>query len=355
MTAYQAHRLFIIFSFIVCLTPLRLLAQSFVNTTDTSSHRLYDFTGSQYGLVLARLNNDPYPDMVTSGRYEDIITVQYNDGKGSFGNSTTFSVGIAPEAVVSADFNADGLTDLAVGCQGSFFIQGSIAILINGGNGPMGVTTTYLDMPIGLHNLTVADFNNDGRPDITVGGGYGKYQILTGRGDGTFIVGAASVLNNDTGIRTTAADFDRDGWVGLAFSSASNVRILRNTGAGQFTQVFSWVPTSNGTIVGLDAGDANNDGWPDVALAVYTEENGVLLLTNSGSGQITNTPHVVGNAALATFVRIADATGDGIADLLVGQLAKTSIQLWQGTSGGTLQPVADYQTGGGWVNQHCRQ
>jgi hypothetical protein len=55
------------------------------------------------------------------------VSVLLGTGTGSFNPQTVFTVGSAPDAVVVADFNGDGLPDLAVGN----FYDGTVSILLD--------------------------------------------------------------------------------------------------------------------------------------------------------------------------------------------------------------------------------
>jgi len=96
-------------------------------------------------------------------------------GDGNF-TMTSFPVaGMRPGAMISADFNKDGLPDLAV--------SGAIpTVLLGDGRGgfeaapPLPVSNGY-----GAEGVEVADFNRDGIPDLVI-----DHEMYYGKGDGTF-------------------------------------------------------------------------------------------------------------------------------------------------------------------------
>src|SRR6516164_10229505 len=85
---------------------------------------------------------------------------------GSFCSAVTFKarldilVGDAPQFVTTADFNRDGILDLAVTRPG----LASISVMLGNGDGSFGAPT---NIPVGTMPMAiaVADFNSDGNLD----------------------------------------------------------------------------------------------------------------------------------------------------------------------------------------------
>jgi hypothetical protein len=85
--------------------------------------RTYPTGGSPTSIALGDLNHDGKPDIVTTGTEMDVLL---NNGDGTFGPSQ--KVGPAGRSVVVADFNNDGLLDLAqIDGSGT-----SVDVLLNG-------------------------------------------------------------------------------------------------------------------------------------------------------------------------------------------------------------------------------
>jgi hypothetical protein len=114
-----------------------------------------------------------------------------------------------------ADFNRDGIDDIVVPLGNG---DGNV-ILLGNGDGTFRVFTRYLDEAVSApQSDAVADFNGDGLLDIARGMAdslrSGLVQVLHGNGDGTFqpIVKYAvpSTLTNQGGGYLIAADFNGD-------------------------------------------------------------------------------------------------------------------------------------------------
>ena len=92
----------------------------------------------------------------------------------SFLTATASPVGILPRAVTVADFNNDGKPDLAVVNSGpSSTVQSSVSVLLGNGDGSFqpAVTTDVLNggLATGIAgSAAVGDFNGDGLPDVAL-------------------------------------------------------------------------------------------------------------------------------------------------------------------------------------------
>lgn len=103
-------------------------------------------------------------------------------------DSAFFATGRGPSAVVVADFNGDGVLDLAVANEQ----DNTVSILLGVPGGTFEPEKSYASgsSPLGL---VAADFNGDGKLDLAVMNSCGDctvspntITILLGNGDGTF-------------------------------------------------------------------------------------------------------------------------------------------------------------------------
>jgi hypothetical protein len=112
------------------------------------------------GVTLADLNHDGVLDIASAdfdGRYG--VSIFLGRGDGSFGPRTVLGKVYEPDAVLVADFDADGNVDLAISS-----VDDVPAIRRGRGDGTFE-KPLYIPWPLAVSGA-VADFNRDGRPDI---------------------------------------------------------------------------------------------------------------------------------------------------------------------------------------------
>lgn len=174
----------------------------------------------------------------------------------------------------------------------------------------------------------VADFNDDGIPDLYIANGYNTDAdnlYALGNGDGSFNVVALAEYGLPSGgasTGVTAADFDRDGDMDLYVSNSVGQAnwYLRNNGRGRFEQVdleAAGLPRGSFTNGSAVAADFNGDGAVD--LFVPNSQTSVYAL-NNGDGTFSTMP--LGEAgipseATAVAATAADFNRDGRLDLYV--------------------------------------
>lgn len=281
-------------------------------------------------VVSADFNGDGIPDLAIGGDESFTILLGQGNGQFSTGFSKQLVTGDATVPLISADFNDDGRPDLAV----LSLAQGQVQIYPGLGDGTFGppfilsvsggTPATYLMAP---------DLNGDGIPDLVLVNPDSIF-VWLGKGDGTF---SGPVSNQGAKYPAVAfADFNGDGKPDLAFVNAGDysVVVLPGRGDGSFlpTNIGVSLPTlAQGNANGLAAGDFTGNGRPSLAVALQAPA--FALLENTGGQFVSHS-----NPGSVTSIFAADVNGDGIDDLVAeaGNSSGLSVRLSEGD--GTFEP-----------------
>jgi hypothetical protein len=246
---------------------------------------------------------------------------------------------VAAAASLRADFNNDGIADLAVGVPaesvGPVVLAGAVNVLYGSADGLRGIgSQLFTQETAGVgsnaeqgdrfgHNFAAGDFDNDGFADLAVGvpgesvgsiRGAGAINVLYGSPSGLSGVGSQLFTQETAGVGSTAevfdffgsaltaGDFNSDGAQDLAVGvpgesvgavqEAGAVNVLFGS-AGGLTGAGSQLLTQDTAGVGstaepgdffaaaLTAGDFDNDGPDDLAVGAPTEDVGTVF--NAGA------------------------------------------------------------------------
>jgi hypothetical protein len=197
----------------------------------------------------------------------------------------------------------------------------------------------------GPYGIAVADFNQDGHPDLAVVDSVqDAVWVLLGNGDGTFGE-PVSYLEGGGAWSVTQADFNGDGIPDLATANsvANTMSILIGDGKGGFAAPQSYAAGRGPNTV--LARDLNGDGVLDVVVSNYGDSTVNVLLGQAGGGFANAVAYDVGNGAI--FVVAADLTGDGIPDLLAASQGQSTLTLLPGTGDGTFSSGQLFGAGAG--------
>ncbi|HJQ31635.1 MAG TPA: FG-GAP-like repeat-containing protein [Pyrinomonadaceae bacterium] len=363
----------------------------------------YTVAASPRALTAGDLNNDGKPDLAVvsepSASQPGSVSVLLGDGAGGFGAANSYAAGIGSRSVAVGDFNADGKADLAA----ANYYSHDISILTGDGAGHFTTGAGYVG-GTGPMGLAVGDFNNDGKTDLAALDQVKQAVVLlAGRGDGsfntppTFVTNAAPMsavvgdFNGDGkmdaavahfsfnpskvslhlgdgkgGLRLAqsfdvgadprsllAADFNRDGKLDLATvntgggNTASTVSVLLGDGAGGFAAARTFPTGSNILSNAMRAGDFNNDGKLDLAVANnnFSANGTVSILLGDGAGDFGAPTQFGSGGNNAVDVAPGDFNGDGKLDLLVANGGTSSVSLLVGDGAGGFAAPANFAVG----------
>jgi enediyne biosynthesis protein E4 len=220
--------------------------------------------------------------------------------------------------------------------------------------------------------VAVADYDNDGRPDIYLTSLDGD-RLFHNEGGGRFkdVTAASGLKNKDFGTSAAWLDYDRDGkpdlfvanyvqwsadkdlWCSLDGTTKSyctpesykgtSSKLFRNLGQGKFQDVSrrSGIADPTSKSLGVAVLDANGDGWPDLFVANDTQPN--KLYQNQKNGTFKDEALAAGvafseegTARGAMGVDAGDYDRSGRPHLLVGNFTNEMLALYHNEGNGVF-------------------
>jgi hypothetical protein len=305
------------------------------------------------------LNGDGRLDLASSDLEGDSVSVLVNEtapgaSTPSFAPRQIFDVGGSPRSIQAVDLNGDDRPDLITGDPGNHCLTVLVNTTALGSERTSFAAETIEAEPLPF-GLSVADFNGDGRPDVSYTRSNGKVSVAfntTARptaaapslsakydapaGDGPSSV-AATDLNGDGRPDVAVADRD-DGDVSV---------LLDTTSPGASTPGFSGRQAFavGDRPAGVASADFNLDGRPDLAVADEGSEAASVLLDATAPG--ATTPSLAPQQEFAagmdpSAVAAADLNGDGKPDLVVADRGADDVAvLLDATAPGASIPSFD--------------
>jgi type II secretory pathway component HofQ len=296
-------------------------------------------TGNAPTSIVAQAFNPNAPaiiDLAVTNSTDNTLQIFLGNGKGTFTKGATYNTGVTPVYVASADVNLDGNLDLVVADSGApttaNTVGNSVSVFLGNGDGtfilPGG---SRMDFPAGTTptSFVIADFNDDGIPDLGVtASGDNAFALLLGASGGLFDA-PIEVPVGTTPDSIATADFNGAGLPDVVISNFGS-----NTAS---------IILDSSALIGLLSGSGVGTQFPnaeyiDIGLKVKAtprvHENGDVSLQfeftmSSLAGNSLNNIPVVNNQEIHQSVRVhADESA-----LLAGYLAPQNTTALNGSPG----------------------
>lgn len=259
-------------------------------------------------------------------KFKSLFLADETISSSSFDARIDSLTGSNPTQVNVSDFNRDGKTDVMVCNPGAGYGGAPLVVDFQNSSSPNSISflpkniIQYSDFPL---NSAIADIDGDGKMDliITNGGDGRNVSVLQNTTTGNAITfGNEILVGSPAGVETndvTCADLDMDGKPDIITSGAygPGIGIYRNT-TGNGNISFSPMLLNIGSIPsGVFAADVDMDGKPEL---IVRKDGQILILRNTSSpGNISFSSPLTYPVLSNPGIAIGDIDGDEKNDILV--------------------------------------
>ena len=244
------------------------------------------------------LNNDSFVDLAVAGANTELNKIYLNDGSGGFTLAQNITLtGNWYYGVEMADFNRDGILDVALGGSGT----ADLAVALGNGDGTF-LAGQGFDISTGNTECVIAaDLNGDGITDLAgvskIAAAGCQLNILLGNGNGTFKTSQSEVyLDPELPVQLYVADFSEDGAPDLVFGDTSDVPSYVILGDTQQTGAMPYL-------------DLTSQGGAQAAMNTIDENIERVLSARGAAGAAMSRLEIAANNAAAMIADYQTAAG----------------------------------------------
>jgi tetratricopeptide (TPR) repeat protein/uncharacterized protein YjdB len=315
--------------------------------------------GTPVSLAAGSLNaiNNAYPDLAVASQTTNTVSILLGNGDGTFSSFQTYITGNRPSAIALGTFNSN--TNPYLGFVVTNFSDNSFSVFTGNGDGTFTqVRGSPFPLPSGQTGpiaVTVADFNQDGIPDLAIlNQTSNNVTILEGNGDGTFkLVSNTPLATGKFPVAIASGTLGGSTGPALAISNQNDNSVTVYLGKGNGTFVAaSQSPFATGAPPsGITIADLANTSEGGIAVTVPSA-NTVLGFLDEGGGIFStgvNSPAgsdpgaiIVGDFTGSTYPDVVVANNIPAADGLVTLIVSPASYIPGASNGQTPYPGSEY-------------
>ena len=276
-----------------------------------------DFNGATYS------NGQSVLDLAVVNQNDNTVSIFLGNGDGSFQTRTDYATGAAPVYVATGDFNGDGILDLAVANNAADTV--SILFGQSGTNGKAtGTFSTHTDFVAGAGptSIAVADYNLDGVLDLAITDSTSNtISLLFGLTGGSFNANFELNVGTDP-LSIVTADFNGSGRpdVAVANNASNTVSVILNS------------TSTSTSSTGAEGTQFPSSEYVDIGFKIkatpriHLNDEVTLQLKldiSSLAGQSVNSIPVITNDSIEQTVRLKENETTALAGILQPSVATT--------------------------------
>jgi hypothetical protein len=313
-----------------------------------ATRQLFDTSPNPSSVASSDLNGDGRPDLIVATYAGASVLLNETSPGGSsleFTPEQTFAAGSAPDSVTVADINGDGKPDMLV----TNYASATVSVFVNttapAATSPSFAAQQSFDGGFAPASVVVSDVNGDGSPDLIIADSSinSVAVLLNTTALGTVASSFPTAQSFPTRLSpnaVTVADVNEDGkpdLIAANFNDNTVSLLLNDTVLGTYPPNFRSQQTfAAGTEPSsVAAGDLNGDGRPDVIVSNYNAASISVLINTTEPGVIAGS-----FGALQTFatgrqplsVALVDINGDGKQDVVVANQRDNTVSVLLNTA-----------------------
>jgi hypothetical protein len=322
------------------VTKLAVLLVCVVGAAGCSVKQSQDETPSQTGpyrrmpsvpvgeapasLALADFNGDGVLDLAVANDKANTVSVLRGKGDGTFSGRADLDAGTEPISLATADLDADGDTDIAVANR----TGNTVDVFENHGDGSFA-SAVELATGASPGHVVARDINHDSRPDLLIPcADDDTLAVFLADSQGGFAPRADFPAGTNP-VRITLVDLNQDGELDVVSATRvvpPTVSVVLGDGKGGFGPVTKYKASNRPGVVfpiaplAITSGDIDEDGHPDVVVGnrgMDVLDGEAWVLAGDGSGALADPQAIPGVSVLApAFLDLVDYDGDGHLDMM---------------------------------------